>query len=61
MGRDNEFKYKKPDAASLSKSVQDNSFANAGANLRKHHFKFGFDAPYASKEVATAAEKVLYE
>lgn len=65
MGRDNEFRtYKRPEAATVSKSVQEamNLFNNAGSNLRKHNFKFGFDgAPIVSKETAVANEKNLYE
>lgn len=64
MGRDNEFRtYRRPEGAVVSKSVQDAmGFANSGANLRKHNFKFGFDAPSAiNVETATAAERTLYE
>ena len=48
MGRDNEFRtYRRPQQAVLSKSVKDSTalYAEAGASLRKHNFKFGFEDP----------------
>ena len=68
MGRSNEFRtYRRPEQATVSKSVQDamHLYANAGSNLRKHNFSFGFEdnkgqiADQAIK--SAAAKKNLYE
>ena len=65
MGQENAFKtYKRQEQATVSKSVlNDNS--SAGASLRKHNFKFGFeDRERMLKDKAdssAAAKKSLYE
>ena len=66
MGRDNEFRsYKRKEQAVVSKSIGGALPANAGAQLRKHNFSFGFeDAKSLANERAqrsAATSKDLYE
>lgn len=70
MGNDNSFKtYKRPEAATISKSVADSIYLHSNeetaANLRKHNFKFGFEDPHTSSKdlmlKSEAAKRSLYE
>ena len=60
MGRDNEFRtYRRFEAATVSKSTANakGMGAQAGAELRQHNFKFGFDDPSAlAKDQALKSE-----